>query len=123
MALTYASLGQVDVPATAVGQTGGPTDCTVRIADVTIGTVSADYSSGLALVGSSLGVNGVLQVVNAAVRASSGTLKPMIQQWDANTRKLRFYLQGSATTVSPVEITATTHLADGDIVRITFIGA
>lgn len=127
MALSYSSLGQVDVPTNLVGQTSGPTDCTIRVADVTVGTVSADYSSGLALVGSSLGVNGILGVLNAEVRASSGTLRAVVHKWDVNTRKLRFYepdiAATSATNKALAEIVASTRLADGDIVRITFIGA
>lgn len=127
MALTYSALGQVDVPAAAVGQTGGPTDCTVRVADVTIGTATADYSSGLALTGSSLGVNGILGILNAEVRASSGTLRALIEKWDANTSKLRFYLPDiaatSATNKVLAEIVSSVHISNGDIVRVTYVGA
>lgn len=127
MALSYSIQGQVDVSAGRVGQTGGPTDLTIRVADVTIGTVSSDYSSGVTLVASSLGVNAILGIIGAELRASSGTAKPVVGQWDVATSKLRFYEPNiaatSATNKVLAEIVATDRLAAGDIVRLTYIGA
>lgn len=127
MGLTYAALGQVDPAPNAVGQTGGPTDMQIRVADVTIGTATADYSSGIALTASSLGVNAIFGILDAEVRASSGTQRALIERWDANTSKLRLYLPDiaatSATNKVLAEIVSSVHISNGDIVRVVYVGA
>lgn len=127
MALTITHKGQVDVPPGQEGLTGAPTNCTLRVADVTLGVVTDDYSSGITLTASALSVTQVIHVLDATVRASSGTQKTPIARYDANTNKLRLYLPNvaatSAVNVALAEVTASVHLANGDIVRMTYIGA
>ena len=126
MALTYSVLGQVDVATNAVGQTGGPTEATIRVADITIGTVSSDYSSGVALVASSLGCNAILGIIGGELRGSTGAIKPVVARWDVQNSKLRFYepdiAATSATNKVLAEIVGSNRLAAGDIVRLTYIG-
>lgn len=87
----------------------------VNVVDVTIGVTSDDYSSGLTLTPSKLGMSRVADVIKATVRASSSTHSGGLHGvWDSNTDKLRLYA-GSAEV-------AASNLANGDIVRVFAVG-
>lgn len=129
MALSYSSLGVVDRPDVLQDSTALSPDLRCVIADVTIGTVTADYVSslgGLAFAASQFGLNTIL-FGHGVVRASSATLSTtMVGVWDANLSGMKLLNRaaaGSAGTDSFLkEIVATDRLAAGDIVRCMLVG-
>lgn len=100
----------------------------VKVVDVTIGVATTDYSSGVDISGNAtkLGFNKVLGVVTAGIRASSGTVRPLVQQYNFNTGKLQFFVPNiaatSATNLVLAEIVSSVHISNSDIVRIVAIG-
>lgn len=129
MALSYSILGYVDRPSILQDSTALSPDLRCVVADVTIGTASADYVSsdgGLALVASSFGLNTIL-FGHGAVRASSATAKlTMVGVWDANLGGMKFTNRAAAGSAGSdadfVEIVATDRLSNGDIARVCLIG-
>lgn len=123
MALTFSTL--IDKGERTYPQQHG---LRVKVADVTIGTATADYSTGIDISGNAakLGFNKVLAVLDAGIRASSGTVRDLVRQYDYNTGKLRFLVPDiaatSATNKVMAEIVSSVHISNGDIVRVVCIG-
>jgi hypothetical protein len=96
--------------------------------DVTLGVATTDYSSGVDISGNAakFGMTKVFAVLEAGVRASSGTVKAYVDQYNYDTGKLQLFVPDiaatSATNLALAEIVASDHLANGDIVRMVIIG-
>lgn len=123
MALTFSSV--IDKGERTFPQQHG---LVVKEFDVTLGTATADYSSGVDIGGNAtkLGFRNVLGVLTAGIRASSGTMRALVQQYNFNTSKLQFFVPDiaatSATNKVLAEIVSSVHISNGDIVRIVAIG-
>lgn len=93
----------------------------IAVVDVTVAT-STDYSSGLALTASKFGMNYILDVPKATLRASSSTHSGEVTAfWDSNTDKLRIYRLAGSDATALTEV-AGSNLAANDVVRCTVLG-
>ena len=114
MALTYTN--SID------GQTRSYTNANglkFVVSDVTVGTPT-DYSSGLSITATPLGLGSILAIFGTSIRATGGTQRALVPHWDPVTDKLRLYQTGG-TSLALTEIT-TSALVTADIVRVIAIG-
>lgn len=98
-----------------------PGGLTITVWDMTTSAASSDYSSGFDLQTNAgkMGLNRVVAVLDAYVRASNDTVKSLKYLYDCSTGKLRF----AKTVVGTLsEAAGGSEIVDNDVVRLVVLG-
>jgi hypothetical protein len=126
MALSTAQIGITNPTGQQIDAGSVPLRTKVVTCDVTISATSDYGTNGIdlaatTLIGSSaLGVTQVVDVLQATVRQSGGTLRAYAFCFDVANKTIRLYkVAGSPGIIT--EITASSDLAGGDIIRATLV--
>lgn len=96
----------------------------LRVVEVTSSDVSVDYSAGfdIAAIATQCGLSAVFAVIAASIRASAGTHRVLLPSYDVVNQKLKLG-ENAAAAGAFDEVDPDTDIVDGDIIRITLLGA